>query len=144
MSDLARLGPNHEVIVIDGGFEDALAEWGKWYETAERHVGDDTILGIRVSTVFLAIAHGWPPNSMWFETMVFGPGHLIDTPLLRRPYIARDDLLVQRYATWDEAAVGHVEIVEWLKERSELSKEYRLQLSYPDNIITIETESNEW
>jgi hypothetical protein len=32
--------------------ETDLLKWGKWFETAERHVGKDTVGGIRISTVF--------------------------------------------------------------------------------------------
>lgn len=52
--------------------EDVLT-WAKWFEKAERHVADDTIGDVRVSTVFLGIDHQFgdgPP--ILFETMVFG------------------------------------------------------------------------
>lgn len=46
--------------------------------TTHCHVADETIKGVRVSTVFLGLDHGWgggPP--LVFETMVFG-GALAD------------------------------------------------------------------
>jgi len=57
--------------------EPNLRKWAKWFETAERHVGDDRIRGIWISTVFLGIDHGWsfPPdekNPVLWETMIFG------------------------------------------------------------------------
>lgn len=48
--------------------------WHGWFESAERHVGDDTIRGVRISTVFLGLDHnffGEGPPILW-ETMVFG------------------------------------------------------------------------
>ncbi len=61
---------------------------------------DKTVIdpGCMVSTVFLGVNHSLslrgPP--MLFETLVFGGEH---------------DGLMQRYATWDEAALGHKEVV---------------------------------
>ena len=53
--------------------EKDLMKWARWYETADRHVGDDLIKGARVSTVFLGIDHSFHngPPILW-ETMVFG------------------------------------------------------------------------
>ncbi len=53
-----------------------LNTWARWFEQGPgvRRVGDDTINGVRISTVFLGIDHSWrtdgPP--LLFETMVFG------------------------------------------------------------------------
>lgn len=72
----------------------SFAEWG-WLHS-DRHY---TIIfhtrrrGILVSTVWLGINHGWgemPP--IIFETMIFRGGH---------------DGYQERYATLDEAIVGH-------------------------------------
>jgi hypothetical protein len=54
-------------------------EWGRWFETAERHVAHDMDEGegaahVRVSTVFLGLDHnfwGNGPPILW-ETLVFG------------------------------------------------------------------------
>lgn len=57
------------------------------------HVGDTTIKGVRISTVFLGIDHACgagPP--VLFETMVF------EGPL---------DQYCERYCTWEEAEQGH-------------------------------------
>ena len=55
--------------------EDDFWKWGRWFETAHRHVADEIIGGARVSTVFLGIDHGYNfdgrPPVLW-ETMVFG------------------------------------------------------------------------
>lgn len=61
-----------------------------------RCVGDTRIGDARVSTVFLVIDHNHCKHGLpiVFETMVFGGEH---------------DLYCERYATWNEAEVGHVE-----------------------------------
>ncbi len=51
-----------------------LMTWTAWYETAERHIGDDHLPGgIHVSTVFLGLDHDWEGGQpvLW-ETMIFG------------------------------------------------------------------------
>jgi hypothetical protein len=71
-----------------------LYEWGRWMQTANRHVGHDTLDGIRVSTVFLGLDHsfhdGGPP--VLFKTMVFG---------------GEFDQEQERYCTLEEAKEGH-------------------------------------
>jgi len=75
-----------------------LYEWGRWMQTADRHIGNDTLDmipdGIRVSTVFLGLDHsfhdGGPP--VLFETMVFG---------------GEFDQEQERYCTLEEAKQGH-------------------------------------
>jgi hypothetical protein len=51
-----------------------LVEWAQWFEKADRHVAQDVIEGIRISTVFLGLDHsfGRTPYPILFETMVFG------------------------------------------------------------------------
>ena len=44
-----------------------VLEWGKWFESADRHVKDEKIGDIRISTVFLGIG-----DASLFETMIFG------------------------------------------------------------------------
>lgn len=77
-----------------------LMKWATWYQTADRHVADTRIGHIRISTVFLSIDHGFDDRQapILFETMVFGGGELNETMF--------------RYATWDEAAAGHQDVVE--------------------------------
>lgn len=72
--------------------------WARWYETANRHVAQTFIPGgIWVSTVFLGIDHGFGnfARPILFETMVFGTEHDYE----------------RRYATWDQALLGHQEVV---------------------------------
>ena len=70
-----------------------LITWARWLESADRAVAKDTIGESNISTVFLGLDHSFgegPP--LLFETMVFG-GKLSDE--------------MNRYSTWDEAALGH-------------------------------------
>lgn len=80
------------------GDEKALLEWATWMEKADRHVAKTKInKQVEVSTIFLALNHGFGEKDLWFETMVFGgvmDGHQ------------------DRYETWDEAMAGHLEMVE--------------------------------
>jgi hypothetical protein len=78
-----------------------LMTWAKWIETGDRRVADETIDGVRVSTVFLSLDHSFgegPP--MLFETMVFGG------PL---------DQEQGRCTTWDEAEAMHAAMVTRMK-----------------------------
>ena len=73
--------------------EPDLLTWGRWMETADRHVAVDQVGDAKVSTIFLGLDHRFgdgPP--VLYETMVFGG------PL---------DMKRERYATRDEAIAGH-------------------------------------
>lgn len=75
-----------------------LLKWGKWFQTADRHVAKTDIAHVHVSTVFLGLNHSYvegPP--LIYETMVFGG-----------PLDGEQD----RYSTWDEAELGHAAMVE--------------------------------
>lgn len=81
----------------------SLMEWAMWLEAnnLKRHVKDERVGDVRVSTVFLGLDHRWgdgPPQL--FETMVFGG------PL---------DQEQDHYSTWDEAEKGHAATVERVK-----------------------------
>lgn len=54
-----------------------LMTWAEWFETAERHVGNDTVGDVQVSTVFLGLNHNLFGNGepLLFETMIFGGKH---------------------------------------------------------------------
>jgi hypothetical protein len=72
---------------------DVLA-WGRWFETADRHVGMDVLPdGVRVSTVFLALDHAFGGGRpiLW-ETMIFGGPH---------------DGYQDRYTSREAAEAGH-------------------------------------
>ena len=82
-----------------------LDTWAKWFGTADRTVAKTEIQGILISTVFLGLDHNWsmsgPP--ILFETMAF------------TDYDEAQNLPTRRYATWEEAEVGHMETVEELQ-----------------------------
>lgn len=53
---------------------DDLLLWGTWLEENDRHVGDDQIDDIRISTVFLGLDRSFVESAqpILFETMLFG------------------------------------------------------------------------
>ncbi len=80
-----------------------ILTWAKWFEAnnKNRHVADEKIGDVRVSTVFLGLDHSFgdgPP--LLFETMIFGG------PL---------DQEQDRCTTWDEAERMHAVMVERVK-----------------------------
>jgi len=83
-----------------------ILEWAEYFEMADRHVADETVWGIRISTIFLGIDHGFSlrPDAIpvLFETMVF---------VGRRS----QDEYTERYCTYEEAEAGHIKIVEHIK-----------------------------
>ena len=71
------MGSGRYILSADGQraiLEPDLSKWGRWFETSGelRRVGSSEIGDYHVSTVFLAIDHGWGNNApiLW-ETMVF-------------------------------------------------------------------------
>jgi hypothetical protein len=73
--------------------EPDLIKWGRWLESADRHVRESLQGDVRVSTVFLGLDHRFgdgPP--LLFETMAF---------------VGHDDVGMERYSTWQEAEEGH-------------------------------------
>ena len=81
-----------------------LLTWGRWYETADRRVGNDVIGDTEVSTVFLGLDHNFGADKpILYETMVFG-GELDGEQV--------------RYATKAEALVGHAAMVDRVKKTS--------------------------
>lgn len=47
------LDKNHQLVAAKD-----VIEWGRYFETAERHVAQDFIGDVKISTVFLGIDHG--------------------------------------------------------------------------------------
>lgn len=58
-----------------------------------RRVGYDEIGSKTVSTVFLALDHGWSGDPVLFETAIFSDDEETE--------------IASRYSTWDEAKAGH-------------------------------------
>lgn len=71
---------------------DSLQDWAEFMEKPHR-VGDDTVRGIRISTVFIGLAGNLAGLPRPFETMLFRDGAMLPES--------------QRYATWDAARRGH-------------------------------------
>jgi hypothetical protein len=105
MLDHYILDADHKLVPCD------LMTWANWFETADRHVAEETVGPFWVSTVFLGLDHRFfgegPP--ILFETMVFPVKATGDIDFLEEE--------CQRYATWDDAEAGHKAIVKrlWLK-----------------------------
>lgn len=81
--------------------------WGEWIERSgdKRRIGNDTVHGARVSTIFLGISHNYTskgPPILW-ETMVFGG-----------PY----DQSQERYSNRADACFGHQRWLEKVKSAS--------------------------
>jgi hypothetical protein len=86
----------------------SLLEWGTYLENTrkERIVKKDHVNGYRVSTVFLGLDHNYDPSDNKlhiFETMVFKERTL-------------EDIYCDRYATWEEAEIGHARAMQWVKD----------------------------
>lgn len=81
------------------------AEWLNFRETGDGVVLQETIGDTFVSTVFLAIGFALDKSDspILFETMVFG---------------GENDGHTRRYSTWEEAEIGHSDIVKMVKENS--------------------------
>ncbi len=86
--------------ILDGKTPKAasgLEEWARWMETAERHVANEMVGAVRVSTVFLGLDHNYFGGApLLFETMIFGGPH---------------DGHQTRASTWNEAERQHAEAV---------------------------------
>lgn len=98
--------------------EPDFLKYARWFETAERHVGDTSFGNIRVSTIFLGTPHinkKTGKDDMLYETMVFA-----DVALLARllelsetddrsivAHFAGTVDIQKRYATKAEALQGH-------------------------------------
>lgn len=76
-----------------------FVEWGRWFETADRHVARTDIGGVFVSTVFLGLDHNWAGGEpILFETMTFFDDREIE---------GWHELHVRRCSTWLEAETQH-------------------------------------
>ena len=81
--------------------EPDLMKWAKWFETAERHIGNDIIGKVEISTVFLGLDHSFGKGKpLLYETMIFGGKH---------------DGYQERYFTKEEALKGHEKALKLVK-----------------------------
>ena len=93
--------------------EPDILKWGKWFESADRHVALTEAEGFTVSTVFLGLDHAFGGTvPILFETMVFKRGDWDSGESL-------PDQDCERYSTIEEARAGHEAMVaKWsLNER---------------------------
>lgn len=81
-----------------------IMKWGEWLNTAERHVGDDRIGDVRISTVFLGLDHGAHGRPLLFETMIFGGPR---------------DQHCWRCSTWEEAKARHAAAIALIRAETE-------------------------
>ena len=78
-----------------------MMTWAKWIGTGNKHIGNDVINGIRISTVFLGLDHSFGGSvPILFETMIFG---------------GAEDGYQTRCATLEEAKEMHKKAVELVK-----------------------------
>lgn len=90
--------------VLPSSLEEYTTFKEKTFPTNYIHVGDKTIDGKRISTIFVGICHnfnifdGYP---IVFETMIFDEND--------------HGIYQERYSTWQEAEEGHKRAVEWVK-----------------------------
>lgn len=82
-----------------------MSDWGELSrDRGYKFIGDDTLHGLRVSTVWLGLNHGFLNEDIEiFETMVFPEGEW-------------SDLYCKRYTTEAEAIVGHSYVVQRVKD----------------------------
>ncbi len=105
-----------------------IYRWGKWFESADRHVAKEMVGHIMVSTVFLGLDHrhfGEGPPIL-FETMAFDQSQTTPIVELERPdgtickmggHHPEVEGCSARYCTWDEAEAGHRKVVNQLRAR---------------------------
>lgn len=57
--------------------EPDILKWSEWFEKTDRHIADDMVGEIRVSTVFLGTDHSFldTETPVLYETMIFGGAH---------------------------------------------------------------------
>ena len=103
--------------------ERSLLKWAMWLEHSHlskgkdnRIVQQDRVGGVSISTVFLGLDHNFDdgPPVLW-ETMVFGGEH---------------NQYQRRYASRDDAVIGHMEAVEIVKaSQADLKELERMALA---------------
>lgn len=91
------LDENHNIIATHD-----MMEWTQWFKEGNIRVELTKLFDCSISTVFLSIDHSFGGDiPILFETMIFG-GPLNDYQ--------------DRYATWEEAVIGHNEAVQLAKK----------------------------
>ena len=80
--------------------EVGMLEWSQWHLNTDLSVASTMFEGVLISTIFLAkdFRIGTVGSPILFETMIFSLSKTWAEPL---------DNYYERYATWDEAVLGH-------------------------------------
>lgn len=74
----------------------------KAFNIENKVVAKDEINGVKISTVFLGMDHGFFGKPLLFETMIFGGEH---------------DMYQERYSTYEQAEKGHKVAVDLVKSK---------------------------
>jgi hypothetical protein len=101
-------------------------KWAAWFERSDSRVARTTLVdGSYVSTIFLGLDHGFshsgPP--VLFETAVF-----VQTGEDAADRADWTSVITDRYCTWAEAELGHMETVERLADAMQAA----MQLQHED------------
>lgn len=107
----AKLDADHNVVPVDD-----VHEFAFWFETADRIVGKTSVNGFVISTVFLGIDYGFGGPPLWFETMIFIDEENPPASELGGKIDEWRSGQQRRYATWEEAAAGHEQFVQIIRE----------------------------
>lgn len=94
---------NGKYILKDGSVErvDDLLMWSKWIGQGNRHIKNDKIGDVSISTVFLGLDHKFGEGEpLLFETMIFGGEH---------------DQYQERYTNIEDSKIGHDKAVKLVK-----------------------------
>lgn len=109
MSDYGILDHKTKQITLT----DDIPLWSEQFRPENRDLRtvkrDDLRDDHKISTVFLALDHGFGGRPQWFETMIFDKD--------------RNDIFCRRYETWAEAWNGHVDAAYRFNEGTLLDEE---------------------
>jgi hypothetical protein len=104
-----QLLPDHSVRPITG--PNAVLEWAREFEKATRPLIATDVDGWRVSTIFLGFDHSFMRDAPeLFETMVF-TSTTATREIFGRTREHHEAVEQQRYATYEQAMLGHAECV---------------------------------
>ena len=108
MADRQKAEMSHWILVGHTPFACTLEEWSRSFDSDERVLKQETVKGVRVSTVFVGIDYSFSAGDpahvpSLFETLCFPPH---DGPW--SDYCARS-------RSWDEAMVDHHRVVRLIR-----------------------------
>jgi hypothetical protein len=92
----------HEVVETDD-----ILEWSRSFESLNRIVEQTTVNNYWISTVFVGLYSTFGSSRpRWFESMIFEE---------REGKSVNSSRFERHYSTWEEAEVGHAELVEIIR-----------------------------